>query len=263
MRQVVQGVADFGRGCRFWARRPRLMLLGVLPALVVFVALVALLVALVGHAMAVATWLTPLPAFWSAELRALIRAAVAIALIVAGFALSVVLFTTLTLIVGQPVYDHVSRAVEQSEGGIDGEVQRGLGAQLGAGLVSAIRSLVVAAGFGLVVAVAGLVPTVGPVLAVVVAVLVGGRNLAIELTAPPCDARGVTLGERRLLLRAHRWRALGFGACCYVAFLVPGGAVLFMPAAVAGGTLLARSVLAAGPAQASGVQRGSTLRSNQ
>jgi CysZ protein len=46
------------------------------------------------------------------------------------------------------------------------------------------------------------------------------------------------------VLRAHRPEALGFGTAVFLCFLVPGGAVLLMPAAVAGGTLLARHVLA-------------------
>jgi CysZ protein len=45
------------------------------------------------------------------------------------------------------------------------------------------------------------------------------------------------------LLRARLPLALGFGLGVFVCFLVPLGAVLLMPAAVAGGTLLAREVL--------------------
>ena len=35
--------------------------------------------------------------------------------------------------------------------------------------------------------------------------------------------------------------AIGFGAAVFVCFLIPLGAILVMPAAVAGGTVLARA----------------------
>jgi CysZ protein len=56
-------------------------------------------------------------------------------------------------------------------------------------------------------------------------------------------ARGIDRPERNALLRAHRGRALGFGVATQLCFLVPGGAVATMPAAVAGSTLLAQSLL--------------------
>jgi CysZ protein len=51
------------------------------------------------------------------------------------------------------------------------------------------------------------------------------------------------LPERRSLLRADRPTTLGFGVAVFVCFLIPLGAVLVMPAAVAGATLLARRAL--------------------
>ena len=48
-------------------------------------------------------------------------------------------------------------------------------------------------------------------------------------------------------MRRHRARVLGFGVATQVTFLVPLGAVATMPAAVAGATLLARSMLDTSP----------------
>lgn len=219
------------------------MLLGVLPAIVVFVVLLFLLVALVELAPAIATWLTPFPGTWGQDTRILLRAALIVALIVGGVALSVVLYTALTLAVGTPIYDRISRAVEDSHGGIAAEVQRPVLPQVVEAIANALRMITMAAGLGLGVAVIGLVPVVGTVAAAVVAAVGAGRIIAGELITTPCDARGLTLGERRLLLRRHRSRALGFGLSCYLVFLIPGGAVLLTPAAVAGGTLLARDLL--------------------
>jgi CysZ protein len=77
----------------------------------------------------------------------------------------------------------------------------------------------------------------------VIGALFGGWFLAQELVGAPFYRRGMRLPDRRHFLRAHRPLALGFGVAVFCCFLIPLGAVLVMPAAVAGGTLLARRVL--------------------
>jgi CysZ protein len=219
------------------------MLLGVLPALVVFVALLFLLLALARYAPTIATLLTPFPGTWGQDTRTLLRAALVVALVVGGVALSLVLYTALTLALGAPIYDRISRAVEDAHGGIAAEARRPVLPQVVEAIANALRVIVTATGLGLAVAVIGLVPLVGTLAAAVVAAVGAGRIIAGELIATPCDARGLTVGERRLLLRRHRSRALGFGLSCYLVFLIPGGAVLITPVAVAGATLLARDLL--------------------
>ena len=219
------------------------MLLGLVPAIVVFGALTLLLLALVAFAPAIATWLTPLPGAWSEHARTLLRMVVALGLIVGAVALAVVLYTAITLAIGAPIYERISRAVEDSHGGIGREVQRPVRQQVVDGFSNAIRMLVTAAALGLAVAVIGLVPVVGTIAAAILAAVGGARIVAVELVGTPCDVRGLTIGERRLLLRRNRWRSLGFGLSCYLVFLVPGGAIIFTPAAVAGATLLTRDLL--------------------
>ena len=60
----------------------------------------------------------------------------------------------------------------------------------------------------------------------------------------PLEARGLDRHARRTLLRAPRAPVLGLGMATQACFLVPLGAVVAMPAAVAGATMLAREVLA-------------------
>jgi CysZ protein len=72
---------------------------------------------------------------------------------------------------------------------------------------------------------------------------VGGWLLAIELTGAPFQRRGRRLQDRRQVLRAHRPLTLGFGVAVFLSFLIPLGAILLMPAAVAGATLLSRRAL--------------------
>jgi len=76
----------------------------------------------------------------------------------------------------------------------------------------------------------------------VVGALVGGWALALELTGIAFARRGLRLRDRRRMLRRHRPLALGFGVGVFVCFLIPLGAVLVMPAAVAGATLLTRHI---------------------
>ncbi len=219
------------------------MVWGLLPALVSFVLLVTAVAAVAGVAPRVAVWMTPFGRLWSPEVVEVVRAAIAFAMIAGCLALSVVLFTALTLMIGSPIYERISSAVEQANGGIPGEVTRSTVRQIGAGIVDGLRMLLTSAGLGIGVAVVGLVPILGTVAGAVLAAVGGSRIITTELTATPCDARGMTLGERRLLLRKNRWRVLGFGLCTYLLFLVPGASVLLMPAAVAGATMLAREVL--------------------
>jgi CysZ protein len=113
---------------------------------------------------------------------------------------------------------------------------------------------------GLVVAVAsalmGLIPVVGSVLSASVAVTFTGWLLADELTARALTARGIVPSARRKLLRRHRGRVLGFGIATQLSFFVPFGAVATMPAAVAGSTLLARSMLETAPGRGESPSNG-------
>ena len=51
------------------------------------------------------------------------------------------------------------------------------------------------------------------------------------------------LRHRRAALGARRATSLGFGVAVFCSFLIPLGAILLMPAAVAGAALLAREAL--------------------
>ena len=91
----------------------------------------------------------------------------------------------------------------------------------------------------------GFIPVLGQTVVLVLGALVGGWFLTLELTGFAFQARGLVLRDRRRALGARRARTLGFGVLTYLLFLVPFGAVIVMPAAVAGATLLSRDALAA------------------
>ncbi|KAB2810557.1 hypothetical protein F9L07_00875 [Pimelobacter simplex] len=238
-----RGVGFLLRGLRMWRERPRLMLLGIVPALIVAVLVGAALVALVLFADDLIDWATPFADGWSDAPRGLFRGALYLLVLVGAGMLAIVTFTGLTLAVGDPFYEKIWKEVELSLGGDVPE--RGVGWVRGAldGLVLVALGLVTA----VAVFVIGLLPVVGSVVGAVLGLAVAGRLLAGELVSRALEARGMDRAAQAALLRPHRGAMLGFGVCVQACFLVPGGGILVMPAAVAGATYLAREALAASP----------------
>lgn len=233
------GVGTLLRGQSLWRRRPRLMLLGLVPALIVAAVLLALVVTLVVYAGDLVTWATPFADGWASGVRTLARVLIEVVLVVGAVVLAMVSFTGLTLAVGDPFYERIWLAVEHELGGDVPE--RGVGWVRGAldGLVLAS----VGVALGAAVFVVGLLPFVGAVAGTVLGVVVSGRLLAGELVARPLEARGLDRRARAALLRPHSAALLGFGVAVQLCILVPFGAVLVMPGAVAGATYLVREAL--------------------
>jgi CysZ protein len=92
---------------------------------------------------------------------------------------------------------------------------------------------------GLVIWILGFIPVLG-LLAPALGFLVASRLVALELTARPLEARGLDRRERVRMLRSRNPRLLGFGVAVHLFYLVPGGQIAVMPAAVVTATLLAR-----------------------
>lgn len=234
---ILIGAHYLIRGLTIWARQPSLMLLGALPALLVSAVLTGAIVALAINASRLAQALTPFAGDWSASIRDGLRLALSVGLVVAAIGLSVLAFTWLTLLVGSPAYDRISAAVDQMYAGITAAPQPWT-VQLRRAVGNALRTLGVSLAMGMLVLLIGLIPVVGPVAAPVTAALVGAWALAVDLTGTPCEARGLNLTQRRALLRRQPRTTFGFGLACYLLFLIPLGAVIATPAAVAGATLL-------------------------
>lgn len=239
LRELVAGARTLLRGFAFWRVDPGVMLLGLVPAAIVFVLLVWGLVALGIGLPGLVDWATPFADGWQEFWRSAFRALVAVVVFAGAAVLGFVTFTALTLVVGDPFYERIWKAVEAHVGGDVPAEGPSFWSGVRGGLVLLAQGLLSAA----VVAVAGFVPVVGGVLAAVLGAVLTGRILARELSARTLDSRGLTFADRRQLYRRHRWRLLGFGIATQLCFLIPLGAVVTMPAAVAGATLLARSML--------------------
>jgi len=240
IRRLFAGVGFLGRGLSLWGTSPRLMVLGALPALLVGIGYVAGVVLLAVNLQGLVVWLTRFAGSWSEPWQTLFRIVVGAAILGLVYLVIVVTFTALTLAVGDPFYERIWRTVEVRAGGLPPGATRPWTAVA----ADSIRMLLGTLLGGLVLFLCGFIPLLGQTIVPVAAALFAGWMLATELTGRAFDWRGWSLRERRRRLRSNRAGALGFGVATYLLFLVPLGAVIVMPAAVAGATLLARSALA-------------------
>ncbi|GAA4693922.1 EI24 domain-containing protein [Nocardioides nanhaiensis] len=240
---MTSGPGYLLRGFGLWRTRPRLMLLGMVPAALVFAVLATLILLLAFNLGTVAGWVTPFADDWSAGARDLVRLLAGLVLVVAALAGAVLSFTGLTLAVGDPFYERIWRATEEMLGGPVPDGDLGVWRSVRDGLALVVIGLLTAAAVLLL----GFLPVIGSLAGIVAGFLLAARVLARELLGRPLEARGMDRVERETLFKLHRGRVLGFGAVTQLFFLVPFGAVAVMPAAVVGSTMLARDLLAETP----------------
>jgi len=238
LREFAIGFGTLLRGFGLWRTHPRLLALGLIPAVISFVVLAAALIPFALSLGAVTAWMTPFADGWIAGWREALRIALGIVLFVAATLLSGLVFTALTLTIGDPFYQRIWREVERSLGGAEPTGETGFWSTVGEG----VRLILLGALVALLTLVLGFIPLVGGVLATVLGVLLSGRLLARELTGRAFDARGLDHRDRARLLGSGRARVLGFGVATQLCFMVPLGAIITMPAAVAGSTMLARAL---------------------
>ena len=243
VRRFATGAGLLGRGLGLVLRNPRMLGLGLVPAVisgVLYAAVLITLIAFIADLSAAVTWFAD---DWSATWRDLVRVVAGAALIGISGLIGVLTFTAVTLLIGDPFYEKISELVERRFGGVPDAVEVVWWRSLRRSLVDSLRLIGLSVLIGVPLFVAGFVPVVGQTVVPVLAATVAGWILAVELTGVPFQRRGRRLADRRRVLRGHRPMALGFGVAVFLCFLVPLGAVLLMPAAVAGGTLLARRAL--------------------
>lgn len=216
------------------------MALGAVPALIVGALVVAALVALGFVVDELAVAITPFADDWDEMFRDAVRVAAAAAIMVAAVLLVVVTFTAVTLAVGDPIYERIWLRVERDLGGFADPVDLPFWAGIRRASASGLRLVAFSLVAGVIVFLIGLVPIAGAVLGPVCGWIVGGWAIARELLSRPVDARNVDRRTEKAMRSAHRPLVLGFGLMVYASFLVPFGAIVAMPVAVVGSTLLFR-----------------------
>ncbi|MBQ0891617.1 EI24 domain-containing protein [Micromonospora sp. U56] len=241
--RFLAGVGLLLRGLGLYVRSPGLMLLGIVPALISGAVFLSAFAALVYFVDDLAALVTPFADDWSTTARSLVRVIAGLAFLGLGGLLAVVSFTAVTLVIGDPFYEKISERVEERLGGTPGGVEVPFWASLRRSAVDSLRLVGLSVLFGIPLFAAGFIPLVGQTVVPVIGAAVGGWLLAVELVGAPFSRRGLRLPDRRSILKADRPTTLGFGVAVFLCFLIPLGAVLVMPAAVAGATLLTRRSL--------------------
>ncbi|MCC2028020.1 EI24 domain-containing protein [Microbacterium sp. YMB-B2] len=237
MREFAAGVGTLLRGFRMWKSHTRLLALGLIPAFIAWAVLLAAIVPLLIWLGDITDWMTPFADGWTAPWQGILRFGLGAVIVVAALALSAAVFTALTLTIGDPFYQRIWKGVERSLGE-DPTGESGFWSTVGEGIRLITMGVLVA----LLTLMIGFIPVVGGVTASIIGVILNGRLLARELTGRAFDARGVTGHSRSGMLRTGRARVIGFGVATQLCFLVPFGAIVTMPAAVAGSTLLAHDL---------------------
>jgi CysZ protein len=243
VRDFITGVRYFGRGFGLLARRPRLLVLGMLPAVLTTVIFLGAMIALIANVGHLATLLTPFANGWPTGARQFTRLAAALVMVGAAAVLGVVAFTATTLTIGGPFYERIAERIEDDLGVTPAQLDLPWSRQLATGardgVVLLIRSLI----FGIPLFLAGFLPVVGQSVVPVLAALETGWFMALEVVAVPFYRRGIGLRRRTALLRRRRMLAIGLGLPAALLCMVPLLAIVVMPAAFAGGVLVALDTL--------------------
>lgn len=242
VREFFRGVGLYWRGFRMWSTDPELMAIGLVPGLITASLFV-------GGFLTMRWWLDP-ASEWIADrivgdggLHDLVQMAATLGIVGAAVLTAVYGFVSITSVVGQPFYEHISHRLDDRLGpvapGPDWPWWRNAARGVGEGL----RISLITVPMSVAIFVVGFVPVIGTALGWATGALVGGWFVALEFAAVPFDRRGLLLRDRRRVLGVRRARTLGFGAMAFVMSAFAPVAVLMMPSAVAGGTLLARLAL--------------------
>jgi CysZ protein len=260
MHDLGAGFSYLLQGQRWMARHGKQYGFGLVPGLITLVLYAAALVALALWGEDFVTWATPFADDWSSPWQGLFRGFMTAVLFVLALLLSVLTFTAVTLLVGQPFYENLSEKVDRdvSPDGTAPESGLALWRELWISARDSLRILARAVLWGILLFALGFLPFVGQTVIPAIGFLVTGFFLTEELTAVALQRRGVELRARLTLLRSRKAVVWGFGTPLGLAFLIPFVAVFLMPGAVAGATLMARDLLGEETEEEDGEEDGET-----
>ncbi|MGI5198435.1 EI24 domain-containing protein [Streptomyces sp. CA-288835] len=245
MHDLRVGFSYLGQGQRWVARHGKQFGFGLIPGLITLVLYAAALVGLAVWGTDFVAWATPFADDWASPWLGLFRGFLTAVLFALALLLSVVTFTAVTLLIGQPFYEKLSESVDRdvSPDGTAPESGLSLWRELVISGRDSLRIVVRAAAWGVLLFALGFIPFVGQTVVPVIGFFVTGFFLTEELTSVAMQRRRVELRDRLRLLRARKTLVWGFGTPLALAFVVPFVAVFLMPGAVAGATLMARDLL--------------------
>ena len=243
MRDFFTGIRYFGQGFGLLVRRPRLLLIGMLPAVLTTLVLLGGMIALIANIDHLAALVTPFANGWPSGGRLFARLAAGVALVGVAVLLGLVGFTAVTLTVGGPFYERIAERIEDDLGVSEAYVDLSWWQQLLSGIRDGIVLLLRSLLFTVPLFLAGFLPVVGQSVVPVLVTLVTAWFLALEVVAVPFYRRGIGLRRRTAMLRRRRALAVGLGLPAALLCLIPLAAIVVMPAAFAGGVLVALDTL--------------------
>lgn len=246
MGEVIAGAGLLVRGLGIVLARPKLFGLGMVPPLITSVLMIIGLVALGLNLGTLVGALTGFTQQWGTA-GEVVRAVVGVVLFLAALLVMVLTFTTITLALGDPIYQRISQRVDAELGPLPPEPHESTGAAISRSVSQTCATIGLSILAAIACFVAGLIPVIGGALAAVVSALTGGRLMVRELTGPAFERRGLLrTAERRPVLKGHRTLGLGFGIPAFWLLSIPLVAIVVFPAAVAGATLLVRRMVGEG-----------------
>jgi len=243
VRDFITGVRYFGQGFGLLARRPKLLLTGMLPAVLTTAVLLGGMIALIANVDHLAALVTPFADGWPRDGRLVTRLVAGFALVGVAVLLGLVGFTAVTLVVGGPFYEHIAERIEDELGVTEGHLDLSWGKQLLSGIRDGTVLLLRTLMFTIPLFLAGFLPVVGQSVVPVLVALVTAWFVALEVVAVPFYRRGIGLRGRTAMLRRRRMLAVGLGLPAALLCMIPLLAIVVMPAAFAGGVLVALDAL--------------------
>ena len=239
--ELRSGATFLFRGLGVLLRAPRLALLGMVPPFIVSVVMITLL-ALFGFLA-----LGPLTEFatgWVPDsIRMLARVLLGILAMVLAIVNAEVLFASITLAVGAPIYEKISESVQQGFGEAVVAGQETRFASVTRGLRQSAAVIGLSFLLGVVAFMLGLIPVIGGIIGSLAGAIIAGFLVVVEMISGPFDRWGRRrLSDKFGAVNRNRGVALGFGLPAFLLLSVPLLAVLLFPVITAGGTLLAREL---------------------
>jgi CysZ protein len=243
VRDFITGVRYFGQGFGLLVRRPKLLVIGMLPAVLTTVVLLGGLTALLTNAGHLAALATPFADGWSGGERLITRLAAGVAFVGGALLLGLVGFTAVTLVIGGPFYEHIAERIEDDLGVTEGHLDLSWWKQFLSGLRDGIATLLRSLVFTIPLFLASFLPVVGQSVVPVLVAFTTAWFMALEVVAVSFYRRGIGRRDRTALLRRRRMLAVGLGLPAALLCMIPLLAIVVMPVAFAGGVLVALDVL--------------------
>ena len=248
IKDFFDGTGHLMRGFGFLASRPKLWPWAILPTLINFLLLVAMIVVLIHYFGDIHAWLSgvvgsldienPTAWYWHIVdgIFWVLNLLLKLLIFIVGLIISLVVAYGLSFVVAGPFNDILSERVEIMVTGIEPppftlkrfvwEIARTI-------RVETVKAIILIA-IPAVLFILNIIPVVGGILYIVLTCMFGAWDMGFSYAELPLGRRAASFKERVAFGRAHRWALMGLG----IGFIIPFFALLFAAPMAVGGTLL-------------------------